>query len=277
MTITILVDNATFIDHYLLAEPGFSAYIEDDGLSMLFDLGYSDIFRSNAAKMKIDLSILDYLVFSHGHLDHTWGLDGLIRMYTELAFERFPSSKPIILAHPAIFSSVEDGGIPELGPLISETKLSRHFDLKLSAGPLAINDHWTFLGAVPRKNGFEGKLRFGRKEGETEDDPVADDSALVYRGKKGLVILTGCSHSGICNIVEYAKEVCGDDRVQDIIGGFHLLDPSEEQLTGTVDYFKNASIPRIHPCHCTDLRSKIALASAVQVAEIGVGSKLQFQ
>ncbi len=277
MTITILVDNATLIDRYFLAEPGFSAFIEDGGTRILFDLGYSDLFRTNAGKLRIDLSLLDYLVFSHGHLDHTWGLDGLIRMYTEFAFERFPSSKPIVLAHPSIFSSVEAGGIAELGPLVSEAKLSRHFDLRLSAVPLAIDDRWTFLGAVPRKNVFEGKLRFGRKEGEIEDDPVADDSALVYRGKKGLVILTGCSHSGICNIVQYAKEVCGDDRVQDIIGGFHLLDPSEEQLEGTVDFFKSAGIPRIHPCHCTDLRSKIALSSAVRVAEIGVGSKLQFE
>ena len=66
---------------------------------------------------------------------------------------------------------------------------------------------------------------------------MLDDSALVYCGEKGLTIITGCSHSGICNITEYAKAVCGDDRIAGIIGGFHLLEITP-QVEKTADYLR---------------------------------------
>ncbi len=72
MRLTVLVDNNTFIDQYLLGEPAVSYYIEAENKKILFDVGYSDVFLQNAAKLGIDLTQLDMLVFSHGHLDHTW-------------------------------------------------------------------------------------------------------------------------------------------------------------------------------------------------------------
>lgn len=73
MKLTVLVDNNTFVDEYLIGEPGVSYYIECDGKKILFDLGYSDVFLKNAQTLKIDLSDIDDLVISHGHNDHTWG------------------------------------------------------------------------------------------------------------------------------------------------------------------------------------------------------------
>lgn len=73
--------------------------------------------------------------------------------------------------------------------------------------------------------------------------------------------------------MEHAKKVCGDDRIVDVIGGFHL---SDVQLNGTIDYFAKSSIQSIHACHCTDLGSKIALASVVEMVEVGVGLELEF-
>lgn len=78
------------------------------------------------------------------------------------------------------------------------------------------------------------------------DDYVQDDTALAYKSKNGLLIIVGCAHSGICNIIEYAKEVCGVSQVVDVIGGFHLLDPSEEQLQQTCAYFKKISPTYVH-------------------------------
>jgi len=83
MELTVLVDNNTLLDRYLFGEPGLSILIKDDGLKVLFDLGYSDAFLINASKMGISLRNIDYLVFSHSHLDHTWGLPHLIRHFTE--------------------------------------------------------------------------------------------------------------------------------------------------------------------------------------------------
>lgn len=106
---------------------------------------------------------------------------------------------------------------------------------------------------------------------------MKDDSALVYKSPDGLVIITGCSHSGICNIIEYSKKVCGDNRIIDVIGGFHLIQPSPIQSEGTLDYFKNQKINAIHPCHCTNLEYKIKLSKYSSVKDVGVGLSLNFQ
>lgn len=102
---------------------------------------------------------------------------------------------------------------------------------------------------------------------------MLDDSALAYKSSNGLVIITGCSHSGICNIVETAKRVCGEERVVDIIGGLHLLNPSKEQLDSTLQYLGQ----EMHPCHCTSLNSKMALSKSARISEVGVGLRLEYK
>ena len=88
MKLTVLVDNNTLIDRYFYGEPGISYFIADEDKRILFDVGYSDAFIKNAQKMNIDLLNTDFLVLSHGHLDHTWGLEPLIRLYTEAIIEK---------------------------------------------------------------------------------------------------------------------------------------------------------------------------------------------
>ncbi len=276
MKITVLVDNNTLIDRYFFAEPGLSLLIEDDETTVLFDTGYSDIFLKNAFKMGKDLTTLDYLVLSHNHLDHTWGLEPLIKYFTELQIEQRPFKRPTLVAHPEIFVSVNAEGLGEVGCLFSEAKLAKHFPIQLSAQPKALSSKLTFLGEIPRQNDFEKNLTFGRKEGAEEDDQVIDDSALVYHSRNGLIIITGCSHAGICNIIEYAKEVCGDQRIVDIIGGFHLLNPPAHQLEGTLSYLKALHPGAVHACHCTDLAAKIALSRVIPLQEVGVGLSLKY-
>ncbi|MCD6580637.1 MAG: MBL fold metallo-hydrolase, partial [Desulfuromusa sp.] len=113
MKITVLVDNNTLIDRYFLAEPGLSLLIEDDETTVLFDTGYSDIFLKNAFKMGKGLKNLNYLVLSHNHLDHTWGLEPLIRYFTELQIEQRSFKRPTLVAHPEIFVSVSGEGYEE--------------------------------------------------------------------------------------------------------------------------------------------------------------------
>ena len=79
MKLTVLLDNNTFIDQYYLGEPGVSYFIEVDGKKVLFDVGYSDAFLTNAQKAGIDLADIDFVILSHGHLDHTRGLPYLIK------------------------------------------------------------------------------------------------------------------------------------------------------------------------------------------------------
>ncbi len=278
MDLTLLVDNNTFIDRYLTAEPGLSILIEDEDVTVLFDLGYSDLFLKNAEKLGKDLSCVDFLVLSHSHMDHTWGLDPFIRYLTERIIEGLAVKHPRLVAHPEVFSSVRIGGLAQIGCLVSREKAARHMEQELSTTSVNLSRNLIFLGEIPRENTFEGQTPIGMKQ--TPDglvpDLVSDDSALAYKSDQGLVIITGCSHAGICNIVSHARKVCGEDRIADIIGGFHLLNPSVSQMAGTLEYFRQIRPDALHACHCTDLNSKIALAGVATLKEVGVGLSLHF-
>ena len=278
MKLTVLIDNNTLIDRYFLGEPGVSYLIEDEGKKVLFDVGYSDAFITNARKLSLDLLDVDFVVLSHGHLDHTWGLIPLIRLYTEGMIEKLRVKKPTLVTHPLTLSSRTFADLPEIGFLLSEDKLSGYFDVELSREPVNLTERLVFLGEIERTNEFEAKNPIGRTldSGVEKDDFVVDDSALAYKSSAGLVIITGCSHPGICNIVEHARKVCNDERVVDVVGGFHLLDPSEEQLEGTIEYMESLCPGSVHACHCTDLNSKIALSRVVDLKEVGVGITLKY-
>ena len=106
-----------------------------------------------------------------------------------------------------------------------------------------------------------------------KDDYVNDDSAIVYKSEKGLFIITGCSHSGICNIIEYAKKVCKEEKIYGVIGGFHLFDLNKK-LEETISYFKENSLKEIYPCHCVSLNAKIEMGKELNIKEVGVGLQL---
>ncbi len=279
MRLTVLVDNHTLIDRYFYGEPGVCYFIEEKDNKILFDVGYSDAFIRNAQKMNIDLLNVSFLVLSHGHLDHTWGLVPLIKFYTESVIEKINYYKPTLVAHPFTFFPRTVDGLGEIGSIISEEEASKHFQMQLSKAPVWLTERVVFLGQIERKNDFEAKIPIGQisRYSVTEDDYLMDDSALVYRSSKGLVVITGCSHAGICNIIEYAKKICEDHRVVDVIGGFHLLNPSKEQLKGTLEYMERLKPAEVHACHCTDLNSKVALSNVVNLKEVGVGLRLEYQ
>lgn len=278
MELTVLVDNNTYIDRYFLAEPALSFFIEVDDKRILFDTGYSDAFIKNAEKMRIDLRELDYVVLSHGHIDHTWGLTHLIRLHMEAKNEQLPHHTPQLIGHPTVLQSKLLQPVGEIGSILSYEKLSRHFPIQLTKEPLWLTDRLVFLGEIPRTFNFEGQEAIGQvvTEAGTIDDYILDDTALVYQSPEGLVIIAGCAHAGICNVIEYAKEVCQEARVIDVIGGFHLLNTPKNQLDETARYMKELAPTALHACHCTDLQAKIALAGAAKLEEVGVGLKLVY-
>jgi 7,8-dihydropterin-6-yl-methyl-4-(beta-D-ribofuranosyl)aminobenzene 5'-phosphate synthase len=278
MKVTVLVDNNTLIDRYFLGEPGVSYLIETEGKKILFDVGYSEAFILNARKLSIDLLDVDFVVLSHGHMDHTWGLVPLLRLYTEARIERLDPKKPTLVTHPQTLCSRRVGDLPEIGSLLSEDRLSGFFHLQLSRSPVWLTERLVFLGQIERTNDFEAQKPIGKivEDGREKDDSVLDDSALAYKSPHGLVIITGCSHAGICNIVGQARRVCGEERVVDIVGGFHLLDPPAGQLAGTLEFLKALVPASVHACHCTDLGSKVALSRVVDLQEVGVGLILEY-
>ena len=264
MKLRVLVDNNTFINMYYLGEPAVSYYIEDEGAKILFDTGYSNIFIENAIKMNIDLNKLDKIVISHGHDDHTKGLKYL-----------FKDKKNIeLISHPYSFNYKEVSG-EYIGSPMTKEELETVYDLNLSKVPIDISKNITYLGQIPQSNNFEIRQSIGQCNINNEmiDDNVIEDSAIVYKSDKGLFIITGCSHSGICNIIEYAKKVCNDNRIYGVIGGFHLFDV-DERLKKTINYLKENNIKLLYPCHCVSLEAKIEMAKNLKINEVGVGLEI---
>ena len=266
MQLTVLVDNNTFIDQYYLGEPGVSYYLEDGDTRVLFDVGYSDVFHTNAQRMGIDLSTVDTIVLSHGHNDHSGGL----RVLQQKALL---AGCPLV-AHPLAFRPREEEG-RAIGSPLDEAALSRHFRLRPQKEPLRISERLTFLGEVPTLFAFEQRRGIGVYQDALggHADYVMDDSALVHKGKDGLFIITGCSHSGICSIIEHAKQVCHEERVVGVLGGFHLFDLSE-QVERSIAYFQANAITRLYPCHCVSFAVKSAIHQRIPVSEVGVGLRL---
>ena len=265
MKLKVLEDNNTYIDMYYLGEPAVSYYIEDGEDVILFDTAYSDAFMSNATKMGVNLDKVNKLVISHGHNDHTGGLKYFLNGARNLE----------LISHPDCFGYKEDASGLYIGSPLSKDELSKKCTLNLSREPVKISEHILFLGEIPQSNDFEPRYNIGKRivDGEKVDDMIEEDSAIVYKGDEGLFIITGCSHSGICNIIEYAKRICNDNRIRGVIGGFHLLEKSEK-LKRTIDYFKYNKIEMLYPCHCVSLEAKIEIAKQLEIKEVGVGLEI---
>ena len=278
MELTFLVENNSLIGTQFQAESALSMFIEADGKQVLFDAGYSDAFLVNAQRKGIDLLHLDWIVLSHGHYDHTWGLDFLIRHLFEATVSKRHHTRPTLVAHPKAFTSKRKIAVPELGMLLAEEKLSRQFELALTQKPLWLSENLVALGEIERVMDFEPPAPLGErmeKDGPVPDD-MPDDTALAYVTDTGLVVISGCAHVGICNTVEQAKRVTGVDKVRVVLGGFHLQKAKPERLDPTTDYLAALNLEGLYACHCTDLAAKIALARKCPIIEVGSGLTLEF-
>ena len=265
MKLTVLCDNSARVGSYYLAESGVSYYLEDGDAKILFDTGYTDAYLRNAQKMGVDLTDLTALVLSHGHDDHTGGLVHL------------PAQKKLPLyAHPNVFERNLYQG-EEIGAPYREEEAAKIFDLRLSSEPVQISEHLTFLGQIPRVNDYENQSPVGERmvNGEWQPDYLLEDSAIVYRGEEGLTIITGCSHAGIRNITDYAKVVCGDERICGIIGGFHMPTVNH-QTEETVRWLSKLRPKNLRPCHCTCFHARAAIHQCVPIGDTCVADVLEF-
>jgi len=279
MKVTILVDNTALFDRYLIAEHGFSAFIEADGCRVLFDTGYSDAVIRNAHQLGIDLLHLDYIVLSHGHLDHTGGLYHLIRLFLGAVQEGRDHRLPQLIAHPHCFYPRPKPPLPDIGPMLTAEAITRHLLVNLISSPFPLSPNLIVLGEIKRTHSFEvrspGSRRIVMPDGTVTEDHILDDTALACRTKDGLVIITGCAHAGICTTITYARKVTHEERILDIVGGLHLLGKGM-QLDGTLEFLRTVQPSSLHACHCTSLGAKISLAGVVSLKETGVGLSLVY-
>ncbi len=257
--ISILVDNAAY--ERFLAQHGLSFYIQYNGYNLLFDTGYSNLFRENAQKLGINVDNADTVVLSHGHWDHGDGLE-------------FISNKSLI-CHPGVFMKrYRKPDKSYIGLKMSQAQIQNAFRLITSKKPYRINQNIYFLGEIPRNFGFENQeTTFINEKGL--QDKVPDDSAIAIINGNSLVIISGCAHAGICNTVDYAKKVTGIDNVSVVMGGFHLK-YNNKQTQSTIAYLKEQKIPKILPSHCTALPALSAFYKAFNMNHIKAGMQVTF-
>lgn len=267
MRLVILVDNYAINGRNLKGEGGASYYIEDEDKKFLFDVGVSDLFMQNAKNLGIDLKYIDTVVLSHGHYDHTTGIKHFIKS---------KDKKINVICHPLSFNKKKREN-KNMGAPYNKVEIEKVANVTFSKEPLKISKNITFLGEIPNIVGFEKRKLMGKIEidGEFKDDYILDDSALLYKTDEGIYIITGCSHSGICNIVEYAKQVAKDKRVLGIIGGTHLQEINE-QTKKTIEYFKKNNIKNLYPCHCTKFYVRAEMFKTLDIKDAYVGLEINW-
>ena len=282
LRLTTLSEN-TAKSLWLIGEWGWSMFIEADGFRVLFDSGLRISATYNAAVMGIDLSTIDRMALSHGHVDHTGGLrDVLDRANTEIGrsddWKRAPHTIGIV-AHPDVWgpkftkhpgqTTYNFRGIPFRKVELEEGQGARFVE---SREPVWLTEDMVWSGEVPMRNDFEmvASICFLKESGGSGQegnavfvpDPLNDDAALYLRTEWGLVIVLGCAHRGIINTIHHAQEVTGLDRVHMVVGGTHLINTSEHQMESTIQELRRLNVQKIGVSHCTGPVSAARLATA---------------
>jgi 7,8-dihydropterin-6-yl-methyl-4-(beta-D-ribofuranosyl)aminobenzene 5'-phosphate synthase len=257
----------------LIAEHGFSVLVTvtkaGSEHTFLFDAGTSpDGVAENMRRLSIDPASIEAIVCSHGHFDHTTGIDGLIRAVGR-------ASMPVLI-HPHFWRRrriVLPGREPLEIPTTSRRALAEAgFDVIEEQQPSFLFDRSVLVtGEVPRTTGYEPGFPPQQAwiAGGWQPDPlVLDDQALILNvSGKGLVVLTGCGHAGVINIARYARRLTGGQPLYALLGGFHLNGPLFEPLIPRVlDELAGMTPGVLVPAHCTGWRAQHAMSARFPAA-----------
>jgi len=288
-SLTVMVDNKAdlivessdqvkyFTDEPLLAEHGYSVLIqlEDSENKILWDAGVSRVaLMENFHRMKLDVTSIEKIALSHGHLDHYAAMTDLLvemdllpqdkewdaSVKAEEIKEWIEGSRIPIVAHPAAFrerwwQKDDDNLVGPFLPPPDQEWQSIGAKIVLSEEPHQLAPGCWTTGYIPRtsfeKTGRSKELRY-RNGSDFVPDDLEDDQAIVINIEgKGLIILSGCAHSGIVNTITYASEIFNIDRIYAVIGGFHLARASDDEIEQTIEYIRSIEPTLVIPSHCT--------------------------
>jgi 7,8-dihydropterin-6-yl-methyl-4-(beta-D-ribofuranosyl)aminobenzene 5'-phosphate synthase len=247
--ITTLIENNTDDKGQLLFEHGLSLYIEADGKKFLFDTGQSGDFIENAKSLSKNLNELDFCIISHGHYDHS---GGFVKFVNEIG--KFP---PLIVGEEFFkpkYKILDALEYKFIGNSFDERFLyENHIPLrKVKEDMKYLTDHIIVFHHFSRYTDYEKRnSRFYIKENSKYiSDNFDDEISLGIITKKGLVVIVGCSHVGIVNILKTISERV-DIPIYAVIGGTHLIEADEARIQKTIDAFKEMKIQLIAVSHCT--------------------------
>ena len=240
INLTILAENRA--NGKFAGQAGLSVLVNAFGNSLILDTGLSKLYTKNAKKAKINLKPIETVVLTHGHSDHTGGLCYLSKGKT-------------IIAHPEIFRarwSIRQQNYA--GCPMSEKKMIKKHNFVSSTSAYKVFENCYFLGEIPMTVDFEKEGNFSTTLDDkfTQVDDTIDDSGIAITTEKGLFVMTGCGHRGICNTIEHAKKVTGQNKLWGAFGGFHLrnLDKQKHVIDQTIQYFKDNDLQVLYLGHC---------------------------
>jgi len=258
------------IRNSIQAEHGFSAIVRttvgDATRTMLLDFGFSAIGAAyNATALGVPMEEVEVMALSHGHSDHTGGIAALTRMVGRPGIG--------LVLHPRAFDCPRylkpSENLKMFFPRLSREDLAQEgIEVIETAAPYPLlGSQILFLGEIERTTDFEKGMPTARREedGKEKFDPIEDDTAIVMNVKgKGLVVLSGCAHSGIVNIVSHARKVTGIEKVHAVMGGFHLGGPLFEPIIDrTTEELRKIDPDYIVPCHCTGRKAIMRMEQAM--------------
>jgi 7,8-dihydropterin-6-yl-methyl-4-(beta-D-ribofuranosyl)aminobenzene 5'-phosphate synthase len=243
--IAILDDNVTGLPPFK-AEHGLSVWLEVEGRSFLWDVGQSDVAVWNANVLGIDLRKVEGIGLSHGHIDHAGGLMPMLYAAGPKKIYAHPvawAPRYMVLGDIKIFAGI---------PLRREATETICTSIEMSRGPVEVLPDVWLTGEIPRVTDFEGPepLLYIEKDGELVPDPFEDDQALVIKKPDGVIVLTGCAHSGLVNILEHAAAEYGP--VKAVVGGTHLgMGAPVSKVEATMDFLEEILPDKMIINHCT--------------------------
>jgi len=256
--ITTLVENTVAQSgKKLIGEHGLSFYIETQNNKILFDTGQNLAISNNAQVLGIDLSLIDKVILSHGHYDHTGGLKSLLACNQDF----------MLYAHPDVFGQKVKGAgdnIKYIGiPVTKNFLKEKGIKVKLDKKAVQIAPGIMTTGEIPLENDFEGleSVFYIKKGNAVVADALADDQAVILDTDKGLTVLLGCSHRGVINTLNHVVRLTGKKSIHAILGGLHLGKASDSKLSKIINQLRGFGLEKIGVGHCTGTRAFVALAN----------------
>lgn len=249
MKITTLIENHPSDDNTKIGEHGLSIMIEDRLNKILFDTGQTEEFIANAKKMNIDLGNIDFVVLSHGHYDHTGGIMGLL--------DQTEYNKDIFVGKGFFnkkYKGLEDGSKRYNGIKFTEKELkSKAAKInEIDKNIYDITENIILITNFKKYNNYEdiNQNFLVQKNGEIVVDNFSDEVCLGIKTEKGLVLVVGCSHIGIMNIIKSVEEYT-QMHIIGIIGGTHLVKANPERIEKTIEGLKQLDLELLAVSHCT--------------------------
>jgi 7,8-dihydropterin-6-yl-methyl-4-(beta-D-ribofuranosyl)aminobenzene 5'-phosphate synthase len=238
-----------------LGEWGFSGLVEADGHRVLVDTGsHPETVLQNARELNMDLSNVKEVILTHHHWDH---VRGLMTLRKEL-MKKNPEALSIVHVARGIFYSrpTEKGDENDMIAIRKEYEATGGKILEHDEGVEIFPGAW-LTGPVPRKypeRNWSTIVKVQTPQGLVEDN-LPEDQSLVLNTPEGLVVVTGCGHAGIVNILTYASREFPNEPVNAVVGGLHLFPATDDQLDWTGDELKQFHVANLLGAHCTGIEA----------------------